>query len=87
MRQNSKDFMDRLLEDNSPPVEKPDLSESIAKAIDQKMEQAMKKFEEQMSKVVSPHSKTEFISVENEEKEEDIQNEEGRIEEGEEGNN
>lgn len=87
MRQSSKDFMDKLLEDNTQPIEKPDLSQEIAKTIDQKMEQAMKKFEEQMSKVASPNSKTEFISVENEEIKEDIKNEEGREEAGEESNN
>lgn len=54
MRQSSTAFMDELLKDNAKPTDSPDLSKQIADAIDKKMEQAMAKFEEQISKVVPP---------------------------------
>lgn len=79
MRQTSTEFMDEMLKDNSKPQDAPDLSKQIAEVIDKKMEQAMKKFEEQVSKVVSPSNETETVESQNNNiSEEDNENEEGR---------
>lgn len=85
MRQTSTEFMDEMLKDNSKPQDAPDLSKQIAEVIDKKMEQAMKKFEEQVSKVVSPNNETETEESQyNNISEEDSENEEqGSKEDGE----
>ena len=45
MRQSSDKFMDALLEDISPPAEQP----NIAEILDKKIDEAMKKFTEQLT--------------------------------------
>lgn len=45
MRQSSDKFMDAMLEDISPPAEQP----NIAEILDKKIDDAMKKFTEQLT--------------------------------------
>lgn len=57
MRQNTTQFMDELLKDNT--TSKPageDLGEKIASIIDQKMKEAMSKYTEALSQVNPPES-------------------------------
>ena len=89
MRQSSEQFMDKMLEDNKPPVQTKTLSEQIAEEIDKKMEQAMSSFTEALSKVSTPDNQ---VNNNNNEKE-NLNNgnkesrEEGYNNNGEEGNN
>ncbi len=82
MRQSSEKFMDALLEENKPPAENniPDLSKQIAEAIDRKMEQAMAKYNEEISKINLP---TKEVETPNNNDKEDLEN--GNTEEGAEG--
>lgn len=61
MRQSSEKFMDALLEENTPPASNniPDLSQQIAEAIDRKMEQAMEKYNQEISKINLPAKEVE----------------------------
>lgn len=54
MRQSSESFMDEMLKDNTPVAPQKDLSEQISEMIDQKMEKAFSKFQEQMQQVNPP---------------------------------
>lgn len=54
MRQSSESFMDEMLKDNTPAAPQKDLSEQISEMIDQKMEKAFSKFQEQMQQVNPP---------------------------------
>lgn len=78
MRQTSTAFMDEMLKDNSNvSIDKPDLSKQIAETIDKKMEQAMKKYTEQISKLNTPTSEESNNADENiNNSEEDSENEE-----------
>lgn len=80
MRQTSEEFMNKLLEDNTPAESKP-LSEQIAEEIDKKMAAAMSKFTEALEKVNIPDQG----NNNEKEKEENEQDEEGSREDGEEG--
>ena len=88
MRQSSEQFMDKMLEDNKPPIQTKTLSEQIAEEIDKKMEQAMSSFTEALSKVSTPDNQ-----VNNNNEKEKMNNgnkesrEEGDNNNGEEGNN
>lgn len=66
MRQSSERFMDELLKDNAKPSESPDISKRIGDIIDKKMEQAMERFNEEVSKVNKPIEDTKDVT-ENEE--------------------
>lgn len=67
MRQTSEEFMNKMLEENTPTPTAvgDDLANKIAKTIDEKLEQAMQKFTEQMNKVnvptVAAHEESEDI--------------------------
>lgn len=52
MRQSSERFMDEMLKDNAAPKQE----HSIEEIIDQKLEQAMSKLTEQLTKVTEPKS-------------------------------
>lgn len=52
MRQSSERFMDEMLKDNAAPKQE----QSIEEIIDQKLEQAMSKLTEQLTKVTEPKS-------------------------------
>lgn len=80
MRQSSEQFMDKMLEDNQPPIQTKTLSEQIAEEIDKKMEQAMSSFTEALSKVSTPDNQ-----VNNNNEKENMNN--GNKESREEGNN
>lgn len=61
--------MDELLKDNAKPSESPDISKRIGDIIDKKMEQAMERFNEEVSKVNRPIEDNNDVP-EDEEKEE-----------------
>ena len=72
MRQSSERFMDELLKDNAKPSESPDISKRIGDILDKKIEQAMERFNEEISKVNKPiedNNVTENEEVENDTKE------------------
>lgn len=46
--------MDKMLEDNSSRVQSPDLSKQIGDILDKKLEQAMERFNAEVSKVNKP---------------------------------
>lgn len=78
MRQSSESFMDKMLEDNSSRVQSPDISKQIGDILDKKLEQAMERFNEEVSKVNKPIEDTKEVTeneVENDTKEV-IENEE-----------
>ena len=52
MRQSSERFMDEMLKDNAAPKQE----QSIEEIIDQKLERAMSKLTEQLTKVTEPKS-------------------------------
>ena len=52
MRQSSERFMDEMLKDNAAPKQE----QNIEEIIDQKLEQAMSKLTEQLTKVTEPKS-------------------------------
>ena len=68
MRQSSESFMDELLKDNAKPSESPDISKQIGDILDKKLEQAMERFNEEVSKVHKPIEDTNVV-IENKEKE------------------
>lgn len=83
MRQSSESFMDKMLEDNSSRVQSPDISKQIGDILDKKLEQAMERFNEEVSKVNKPIEDTKEVTeneVENDTKEV-INNEESTGEE------
>lgn len=84
MRQSSESFMNELLKDNAKPSESPDISKQIGDILDKKLEQAMERFNEEVSKVNKPITETKEVT-ENEEVEnntkEVINNEESTGEE------
>lgn len=86
MRQSSERFMDELLKDNAKPSESPDISKRIGDILDKKIEQAMEKFSEEISKVNKPIEDTND-STENEEKEDTKEVEENEESTGEEESN
>lgn len=64
--------MDELLKDNAKPSESPDISKRIGDILDKKIEQAMERFNEEISKVNKPiedNNVTENEEVENDTKE------------------
>ena len=72
MRQSSESFMDKMLEDNSSRVQSPDISKQIGDILDKKLEQAMERFNEEVSKVNTPIEDTKEVTeneVENDTKE------------------
>ena len=72
MRQSSESFMDKMLEDNSSRVQSPDISKQIGDILDKKLEQAMERFNEEVSKVNKPIEDTKEVTeneVENNTKE------------------
>jgi len=72
VRQSSERFMDELLKDNAKPSESPDISKRIGDILDKKIEQAMERFNEEISKVNKPiedNNVTENEEVENDTKE------------------
>lgn len=72
MRQSSESFMDKMLEDNSSRVQSPDISKQIGDILDKKLEQAMERFNEEVSKVNKPIEDTNEVTeneVENDTKE------------------
>lgn len=78
MRQSSESFMDKMLEDNSSRTQSPDISKQIGDILDKKLEQAMERFNEEVSKVNKPIEDTKEVTeneVENDTKEV-IENEE-----------
>lgn len=78
MRQSSESFMDKMLEDNSSRVQSPNISKQIGDILDKKLEQAMERFNEEVSKVNKPIEDTKEVTeneVENDTKEV-IENEE-----------
>lgn len=75
--------MDKMLEDNSSRVQSPDISKQIGDILDKKLEQAMERFNEEVSKVNKPIEDTKEVTeneVENDTKEV-INNEESTGEE------
>lgn len=83
MRQSSESFMDKMLEDNSSRTQSPDISKQIGDILDKKLEQAMERFNEEVSKVNKPIEDTKEVTeneVENDTKEV-INNEESTGEE------
>lgn len=61
MRQTSEQFLDEMLKDNSDKIQtdpSSDLAEKIAKTIDEKMAESMKKFQEQFSKINPPDTES-----------------------------
>lgn len=83
MRQSSESFMDKMLEDNSSRVQSPDISKQIGDILDKKLEQAMERFNEEVSKVNKPIEDAKEVTeneVENDTKEV-INNEESTGEE------
>lgn len=72
MRQSSESFLDKMLEDNSSRVQSPDISKQIGDILDKKLEQAMERFNEEVSKVNKPIEDTNEVTeneVENDTKE------------------
>ena len=64
--------MDKMLEDNSSRVQSPDISKQIGDILDKKLEQAMERFNEEVSKVNKPIEDTKEVTeneVENNTKE------------------
>lgn len=64
--------MDKMLEDNSSRVQSPDISKQIGDILDKKLEQAMERFNEEVSKVNKPIEDTNEVTeneVENDTKE------------------
>lgn len=70
MRQSSESFMDKMLQDNSSRTQSPDISKQIGDILDKKLEQAMERFNEEVSKVNKPIEDTKEVT-ENEEVEND----------------
>lgn len=62
MRQSSESFMDKMLEDNSSRVQSPDISKQIGDILDKKLEQAMERFNEEVSKVNKPIEDTKEVT-------------------------
>ena len=62
MRQSSESFMDKMLEDNSSRVQSPDISKQIGDILDKKLEQAMERFNEEVSKVNKPIEDTNEVT-------------------------
>lgn len=59
MRQTSEDFMEKMLEDNTPAPEGEDLSEKIANIIDKKVAESMAKFTAELEKISPPKEEVE----------------------------
>lgn len=62
MRQSSESFMDKMLEDNSSRTQSPDISKQIGDILDKKLEQAMERFNEEVSKVNKPIEDTKEVT-------------------------
>lgn len=62
MRQSSESFMDKMLEDNSSRVQSPNISKQIGDILDKKLEQAMERFNEEVSKVNKPIEDTKEVT-------------------------
>ena len=82
MRQSSERFMDEMLKDNAAPKQE----QSIEEIIDQKLEQAMSKLTEQLTKVTEPKSSEQNNNIikedsENEQKGNGAGSEEGTTQE------
>lgn len=54
--------MDKMLEDNSSRVQSPDISKQIGDILDKKLEQAMERFNEEVSKVNKPIEDTKEVT-------------------------
>ena len=54
--------MDKMLEDNSSRVQSPDISKQIGDILDKKLEQAMERFNEEVSKVNKPIEDTNEVT-------------------------
>lgn len=54
--------MDELLKDNAKPSESPNISKRIGEILDKKIEQAMQRFNEEVSKVNKPIEDTNDVS-------------------------
>lgn len=54
--------MDKMLEDNSSRTQSPDISKQIGDILDKKLEQAMERFNEEVSKVNKPIEDTKEVT-------------------------
>lgn len=83
MKQSSEKFMDEMLKDTKPSATSENLSEKLADLIDRKMDEAMKKFQAEASKISPPVEETETVETPEETEDEDETVETDTNEEGE----